>query len=238
VADALVRRSVWIVGGDGWAYDIGFGGLDHVLAVNRDVNILVLDTGVYSNTGGQASKATPRAAAAKFAANGKGVRKKDLGMLAVAYGNVYVAQVAMGANPNQTLKAFLEAESYHGPSLILAYSQCIAHGINMTHGMTHQKTVVQTGLWPLYRYDPRSAHGGEHPFHLDSRKPTIPFAEFAQQEARFAMVARSDPKGAERLAALAQKDIDDQWHYYEQMAGVERNIQCNGNGELKACAPT
>ena len=237
VADALVRRSVWIVGGDGWAYDIGFGGLDHVLATNRDVNILVLDTGVYSNTGGQASKATPRAAAAKFAANGKGVRKKDLGMLAVAYGNLYVAQVAMGANPNQTLKAFLEAESYHGPSLILAYSQCIAHGINMTHGMTHQKTVVQTGLWPLYRYDPRAAHAGERPFHLDSRKPTIPFAEFAQQEARFAMVARSDPQNAERLHALAQKDIDDQWHYYEQMAGVERNIQCNGE-ELLPCAPS
>jgi pyruvate-ferredoxin/flavodoxin oxidoreductase len=236
VADALVRRSVWIVGGDGWAYDIGFGGLDHVLATNRDVNILVLDTGVYSNTGGQASKATPRAAAAKFAANGKGVRKKDLGMLAVAYGNAYVAQVAMGANPNQTLKAFLEAESYHGPSLILAYSQCIAHGINMTHGMTHQKTVVQTGLWPLYRYDPRLAVAGEHPFHLDSRKPTIPFAEFAQEEARFAMVARSDPKGAERLAALAQKDIDDQWHYYEQMAGVERSIQCNG--EVVPCLPS
>jgi pyruvate-ferredoxin/flavodoxin oxidoreductase len=235
VADALIRRSVWIVGGDGWAYDIGFGGLDHVLAANRDVNILVLDTGVYSNTGGQASKATPRAASAKFAANGKGVRKKDLGMLAVAYGNVYVAQVAIGANPNQTLQAFLEAESYRGPSLILAYSQCIAHGINMTHGMTHQKTVVQTGLWPLYRYDPRSAHAGERPFHLDSRKPTIPFAELAQQEARFAMIARSDPENAARLTALAQKDIDDQWHYYEQIAGVEREIECNGE-VLETCA--
>ncbi|HVT30175.1 MAG TPA: thiamine pyrophosphate-dependent enzyme, partial [Lacipirellulaceae bacterium] len=228
VADSLIRRSVWIVGGDGWAYDIGFGGLDHVLTTNRDVNILVLDTGVYSNTGGQASKATPRAAAAKFAANGKPVRKKDLGMLAVSYGNVYVAQVALGANPNQTLKVFLDAESYHGPSLILAYSQCIAHGINMTQGMTHQKTVVQSGLWPLYRYDPRLARSGEHPFHLDSRKPTVPFAELAQQEARFAMVARSDPKNAERLSALAQKDIDDQWHYYEQMAGVEREIASNG----------
>jgi pyruvate-ferredoxin/flavodoxin oxidoreductase len=241
VADALVKRSVWIVGGDGWAYDIGFGGLDHVLATNRDVNILVLDTGVYSNTGGQASKATPRAASAKFAANGKGVRKKDLGMLAVAYGNVYVAQVAMGANPNQTLQAFLDAESYPGPSLILAYSQCIAHGINMTHGMTHQKTVVQTGLWPLYRYDPRSAHAGERPFRLDSRKPTIPFAELVQLEGRFAMVARSDPQHAERLAAQAQKDIDDQWHYYEQMAGVERNIQCNGDvlsEVLQPCAQT
>ena len=228
VADALVRRSVWIVGGDGWAYDIGFGGLDHVLTTNRDVNILVLDTGVYSNTGGQASKATPRAASAKFAANGKAGRKKDLGMLAVSYGNVYVAQIALGANPNQTLRAMLDAESYRGPSLILAYSQCIAHGINMTQGMTHQKTVVQTGLWPLFRYDPRLAHGGEHPFHLDSRKPTIRFAELAEQEGRFAMVARSDPQNAERLFALAQKDIDDQWHYYEQMAGVEREIAWSG----------
>jgi pyruvate-ferredoxin/flavodoxin oxidoreductase len=237
VADALVRRSVWIVGGDGWAYDIGFGGLDHVLTTNRDVNILVLDTGVYSNTGGQASKATPRAAAAKFAANGKSVRKKDLGMLAVSYGNVYVAQIALGANPNQTLRAFLEAESYPGPSLILAYSQCIAHGINMTTGMTHQKTIVQSGFWPLYRYDPRLAHAGERPFHLDSRKPTIPFAELAQQEARFAMVARSDPANAARLAALAQKDIDDQWHYYEQMAGVEREIQSSAEERLQ-CTPT
>ncbi len=236
VADALVRRSVWIVGGDGWAYDIGFGGLDHVLTTNRDVNILVLDTGVYSNTGGQASKSTPRAATAKFAANGKAMRRKDLGMLAVSYGNVYVAQVAIGANPNQTLRTFLDAESYHGPSLILAYSQCIAHGINMTHGMTHQKTVVQSGFWPLYHYDPRLAHAGEHPFHLDSRKPTIPFSELAKQEARFAMVARSDPKNAERLSALAQKDIDDQWHYYEQMAGVEREIECDG--EVMQCVPT
>ncbi len=237
VADALVRRSVWIVGGDGWAYDIGFGGLDHVLTTNRDVNILVLDTGVYSNTGGQASKATPRAAMAKFAANGKAGRKKDLGMLAVSYGNVYVAQIALGANPNQTLQAFLDAESYHGPSLIMAYSQCIAHGINMTTGMSHQKTVVQTGLWPLYRFDPRLAHVGEHPFRLDSRKPTIPFSELAEQEARFAMVARSDPKNAERLASLAQKDINDQWHYYEQMAGVERNISYNG-AEVTPCVPT
>jgi pyruvate-ferredoxin/flavodoxin oxidoreductase len=237
VADSLVRRSVWIVGGDGWAYDIGFGGLDHVLTTNRDVNILVLDTGVYSNTGGQASKATPRAATAKFAANGKDVRKKDLGMLAVSYGNVYVAQIALGANPNQTLRAFLEAESYPGPSLILAYSQCIAHGINMTTGMSHQKTVVQSGFWPLYRYDPRLARAGERPFHLDSRKPTIPFAELAQQEARFAMVARSDPRNAERLLALAQKDIDDQWHYYEQMAGVEREIQSSAE-EMLQCTPT
>jgi pyruvate-ferredoxin/flavodoxin oxidoreductase len=237
LADVLVCRSVWIVGGDGWAYDIGFGGLDHVLTTGRDVNILVLDTGVYSNTGGQASKATPRAAVAKFAADGKASRRKDLGMLAVSYGNVYVAQVAMGANPLQTLKAMHEAESYRGPSLILAYSQCIAHGINMTHGMTHQRDVVQSGLWPLYRYDPRLAHEGTRPFHLDSRKPTMPFAQFAPLEARFAMGLRADPQRADQLIALAQQDIDDQWHYYEQMAGVEREIVAQ-NGELEPCVPT
>jgi pyruvate-ferredoxin/flavodoxin oxidoreductase len=224
IAEVLVRRNVWIIGGDGWAYDIGFGGLDHVLTTGRDVNILVLDTGVYSNTGGQASKATPRAAVAKFAAGGKPSRKKDLGMLAVSYGNVYVAQVAMGANPAQTIKAFREAESYPGPSLLLAYSHCIAHGINMTTSMTHQKDIVQCGMWPLYRYDPRLAHDHGHAFHLDSRAPKIPFRDVAMQEARFAMLARSNPEEADRLFALAQKDIEDQWHYYEQMAGVERDI--------------
>ena len=172
MADALIRRSVWIVGGDGWAYDIGFGGLDHVLASGRDVNILVLDTEVYSNTGGQASKSTPRAAVAKFASGGKAVGKKDLGMMAVDYGNVYVATVAMGANPLQTLKAFREAEAYHGPSLIIAYSTCIAHGIDMTTSMSHQKEAITSGYWPLYRYDPRPAVDGAKPFHLDSRKPT------------------------------------------------------------------
>ena len=224
IADVLVNRSVWIVGGDGWAYDIGFGGLDHVLTTGRDVNVLVLDTGVYSNTGGQASKATPRGAVAKFAASGKPSRKKDFGMLAVSYGNVYVAQIAMGSNPAQTVRAFREAESYHGPSLILAYSHCIAHGINMTTSMTHQKDVVQTGFWPLFRYDPREAQAGQHPFHLDSHKPTKRFQELAMQEGRFAMLARSDPEHAAHLFALAQQDIDDQWHYYEQMAGVERDI--------------
>ncbi|MCO6457733.1 MAG: pyruvate:ferredoxin (flavodoxin) oxidoreductase [Pirellulaceae bacterium] len=225
IADVLVRRDVWIIGGDGWAYDIGFGGLDHVLTTGRDVNILVLDTGVYSNTGGQASKATPRAAVAKFASGGKPARKKDLGMLAVSYGNVYVAQVALGANPAQTVRAMREAESYRGPSLILAYSHCIAHGINMETAMTHQKDVVQCGLWPLYRYDPRLAHDHGHPFHLDSHKPKIPFRDVAMKEARFAMLARSSPDEAERLFALAQKDIEDQWNYYEQMAGVERDIE-------------
>ncbi|MCA9165335.1 MAG: hypothetical protein KDA62_20230 [Planctomycetales bacterium] len=224
IADVFVNRSVWIVGGDGWAYDIGFGGLDHVLTTGRDVNILVLDTGVYSNTGGQASKSTPRAAVAKFAASGKPSRRKDFGMLAVSYGNVYVAQIAMGSNPAQAVRAFREAESYRGPSLILAYSHCIAHGINMTTAMTHQKDVVQTGFWPLFRYDPREAHAGNRPFHLDSRKPTKRFKDLAAQEARFAMLARTEPEHAEHLYALAQQDIDDQWHYYEQMAGVEREI--------------
>ncbi len=222
VAEVLVPRSVWIVGGDGWAYDIGFGGLDHVLASGADVNVLVLDTGVYSNTGGQASKATPRAATAKFAAQGKTVRKKDLGMLAVAYGNVYVAQLAMGASPKQTLRAMHEAESFAGPSLLIAYSQCIAHGIPMATGMTHQKDAVNSGFWPLYRYDPRHAHAGDHPFRLDSRKPTLSFEEFAKKEARFAMLMRADPERAKALVGLAQRDIDDQWHYYEQTGALER----------------
>ncbi|WP_152053945.1 pyruvate:ferredoxin (flavodoxin) oxidoreductase [Tautonia marina] len=224
VAEALVRRSVWIVGGDGWAYDIGFGGLDHVFASGRDVNILVLDTEVYSNTGGQASKSTPRAAVAKFAAQGKGIAKKDLGMIAVDYGNVYVAQVAIGANPLQTLKAFHEAESYPGVSLILAYSHCIAHGIQMSTSMSHQKEATASGYWPLFRHDPRLAGEGATPFHLDSRKPTLPFREFAMKEARYAMLARTNPTRAAELMQLAQRDIDERWHFYEQMAGVERSV--------------
>lgn len=224
LADALVERSMWIIGGDGWAYDIGYGGLDHVLASGRNVNILVLDTGVYSNTGGQASKATPRAATAKFAADGRNVHRKDLGAMAVAYGSVYVAQIAIGANPAQTLRAFHEAESYEGPSLILAYSHCIAHGIDMSGAMTHQRDLVRSGFWPLYRYDPRDAHDGSHPFHLDSRKSGKPFKEVAMKEARFAMLARTQPEHAEELMELAQKDIDDTWHYYEQLAGVEREF--------------
>jgi pyruvate-ferredoxin/flavodoxin oxidoreductase len=224
VSDALVRKSVWIVGGDGWAYDIGFGGLDHVLASGRNVNVLVLDTEVYSNTGGQASKATPRAAVAKFAAGGKEIGKKDLGMIAIDYGNVYVATLALGANPAQTIRAFHEAESYEGPSLLIAFSQCIAHGIDMTTGMTHQKEMVKSGYWPLYRYDPRLAHDGGHPFRLDSHKPSVPFRTFAEQEARYAMLQRSDPQRAEQLFGLAQRDIDERWHFYEQMAGVERTV--------------
>jgi pyruvate-ferredoxin/flavodoxin oxidoreductase len=224
VADGLVPRSVWLIGGDGWAYDIGFGGLDHVLASDRDVNILVLDTQVYSNTGGQASKATPRAAVAKFASGGKSVARKDLGMIAVAYGNVYVAQVALGAQPLQTIKAFREAESYRGPSLILAYSHCIAHGIDMSTAMTHQKSLVTSGFWPLYRYDPRLASDHGHPFQLDSHKPKIPFRDIAAKEARFAMLERSKPDHARYLFDLEQRDIDEKWHFYEQMAGIEREV--------------
>lgn len=222
--DSLIRKSVWIVGGDGWAYDIGFGGLDHVLASGADVNVLVLDTGVYSNTGGQASKATPRAAIAKFAAQGKPTRKKDLGMLAVSYGSVYVAQIAIGANPAQTLRTLMDADSYKGPSLILAYSQCIAHGIDMRTGMTHQKDAVNSGFWPLYHYDPRLAHEEGHPFKLDSRKPTIPLIEFAEKEGRFAMLNQTSEEHAKYLIELAQQDINDQWHYYEQMGHIERDM--------------
>jgi len=225
VADSLVTRSVWIVGGDGWAYDIGYGGLDHVLASGRNVNILVLDTEVYSNTGGQASKATPRGAVAKFAAAGKPIGKKDLGMIAMAYGNAYVAQVAMGANPVQTVRTFQEAASWTGPSLIIAYSHCIAHGIDMATAMTHQKEAVKSGYLTLYRYDPRlGMHGADQPLKLDSRKPTIPFEQFALKEGRFAMLARSDPERAKQLFKSAQADIDARWQYYEQMAGVHRIV--------------
>ncbi|MDY7101158.1 MAG: pyruvate:ferredoxin (flavodoxin) oxidoreductase [Actinomycetota bacterium] len=222
LAEYLVRSGVWIVGGDGWAYDIGFGGLDHVLASGRDVNILVLDTEVYSNTGGQTSKATPRAAVAKFSAGGKPTGKKDLGMIAMAYGNVYVAQVAMGANMTQVVKAFAEAEAHDGPSLIIAYSPCIAHGFDMSEMVDQQKLATQSGYWPLFRHDPTREQRGEHALHLDSRKPTVPFRDFALRESRFAMLARSRPDVADDLLAKAQTDIDDRWHLYEQMVEVER----------------
>jgi pyruvate-ferredoxin/flavodoxin oxidoreductase len=225
VADSLVARSVWIVGGDGWAYDIGYGGLDHVLASGRNVNILVLDTEVYSNTGGQASKSTPRGAVAKFAAAGKPIGKKDLGMIAMAYGNVYVAQVAMGANPVQTVRTFQEAAAWSGPSLIIAYSHCIAHGVDMSTAMSHQRDAVKSGYLTLYRYDPRlGMHGADQPLKLDSRKPTIPFEQFALKEGRFAMLARADPERARHLFQAAQADIDARWRYYEQMAGVHRVV--------------
>jgi pyruvate-ferredoxin/flavodoxin oxidoreductase len=217
----LVRKSVWIVGGDGWAYDIGFGGLDHVLASGRDVNILVLDTEVYSNTGGQASKATPRGAVAKFAAGGKGGAKKDLGLEAMSYGDVYVAKVALGASDVQTVKAFREAEAWPGVSLIIAYSTCIAHGFDMSQSMTQQKLAVQSGHWPLYRYRPGDGEVGQ-PFSLDSAAPTVPYAEFAGSEARFAMLRRSDPARSALLVDLAQTDVTARRRYYEQLAGVER----------------
>ena len=193
VVDHLVRRSIWIVGGDGWAYDIGYGGLDHVLASNRNINVLVLDTEVYSNTGGQASKATPLGAVAKFAAAGKRVARKDLAMQAIAYGNVYVAQVAMGANPQQTLQAFREAEAYDGPSLILAYSHCIAHGIDMRFGMKQQDLAVASGYWPLIRFNPAMRNVDENPLRLDSPRPTIPFKEYAYNEIRYTSLTLSKP---------------------------------------------
>ena len=223
LADALVPVAVWIVGGDGWAYDIGFGGVDHVLSSGANVNIIVLDTEVYSNTGGQASKATPRGAAAKFASDGKGTKKKDLGLLAQAYGDIYVAQIAIGANETQTVRALLEAAAYDGPSLVIAYSTCIAHGIDMATSMTHQKAAVASGYWPLYRFHP-SPESGAHPFSLDSKKPTIPLREFEQQETRYAALHRTEPERAAALEAQAQADIDERWRYYEQLADVERSV--------------
>jgi pyruvate-ferredoxin/flavodoxin oxidoreductase len=221
VVDHLVRRSIWIVGGDGWAYDIGYGGLDHVLAASRDVNVLVLDTEVYSNTGGQASKATPLGAVAKFAAAGKRVARKDLALQAIAYGNVYVAQVAMGANPQQTLLAFREAEAYAGPSLILAYSHCIAHGIDMQFGMRQQDLAVASGYWPLFRYDPAMRAVGENPFRLDSPRPTLKFRDYAYNEIRYRSLAQTRPAEAEQLLAAAQAGIVEKYRLYEEMAGWE-----------------
>lgn len=219
VADHFVRRSVWIVGGDGWAYDIGYGGLDHVLATARDVNVLVMDTEVYSNTGGQASKATPLGAVAKFAASGKRVARKDLALQAIAYGNVYVAQVAMGANPQQTLQAFREAEAYAGPSLILAYSHCIAHGIDMRFGMKQQDKAVACGYWPLFRYDPALRDVGANPFVLDSPRPTLAFREYAGNEMRYTSLAASRPDDSARLLDAAQAAILEKYRTYEEMAG-------------------
>ena len=218
LADMLVKKSVWIVGGDGWAYDIGYGGLDHVIASGRDVNLLVLDTEVYSNTGGQASKSTPRAAVAKFAAGGKPSPKKDLGLMAMSYGNVYVASVAMGAKDEHTLKAFLEAEAYDGPSLIIAYSHCIAHGIDMTTGMQNQKAAVDSGQWLLYRYNPERAQQGENPLTLDSRTPTKKVQDYLFMETRFKMLTKSKPEDAKRLWAEAQHDVQVRYRLYEYLS--------------------
>ena len=224
VLDHLVRRSVWIVGGDGWAYDIGSGGLDHVLASGRDLNVLVLDTEVYSNTGGQMSKATPLGAVAKFAAAGKTTPKKDLALQAIAYGNVYVARVAMGADPQHTLRALREAEAYDGPSLVIAYSHCIAHGIEMRNGLDQQYRAVASGYWPLIRYDPVIRARGGNPFLLDSPRPRMPLTDYTMRELRYRLLANADPAEAERLQTLAQQAVDQRWQVYEEMAarGAER----------------
>jgi pyruvate-ferredoxin/flavodoxin oxidoreductase len=223
LAGDLVRQGVWIIGGDGWAYDIGFGGLDQVLSSGRNVNILVLDTEVYSNTGGQASKATPRGAVAKFAASGKATGKKDLGAVARSYGNVYVAQIAMGANDAHAIKALLEADAWPGPSLVIAYSTCIAHGIDMEKSMSHQRDAVRSGYWPLYRFRPSESEGGQ-PFHLDSAAPSIPVRDFVATETRYAILERTHPERAAELAQLAQADADERWRYYEQLAGIQRSV--------------
>jgi pyruvate-ferredoxin/flavodoxin oxidoreductase len=218
LADTLVKKSVWIIGGDGWAYDIGFGGLDHVLASGHDVNALVLDTEVYSNTGGQMSKSTPRAAVAKFAAGGKPIGKKDLGLMAMSYGTIYVASVAMGAKDEHTLKAFLEAEAYDGPSLIIAYSHCIAHGIDMETGMRNQKAAVDTGQWLLYRFNPDRALQGENPLILDSRAPKAPLEQYLNMENRFKMLGKTHPDTAKTLFAEAQRDVTARWRMYDYLA--------------------
>ncbi len=223
LANDLVRKGIWIVGGDGWAYDIGYGGLDHVLGSGRNVNVLVLDTEVYSNTGGQASKATPRAAVARFAAAGKGRPKKDLGAVARAYGDVYVAQVSIGGNDAQTAKAFLEADAWPGPSLIIAYSTCINQGIDMEHSMSHQKDAVKSGYWPLYRFHPSDIADGQ-PFKLDSAKPSMPVSEFMRAETRFTILGHTQPQRARDLAELAQADVDERWRYYEQLAAMHRSV--------------
>ena len=218
VADALVPKSVWIIGGDGWAYDIGYGGLDHVLASGQNINILVLDTEVYSNTGGQASKATPMGAVAKFAAGGKGTPKKDLGLMATSYGNVYVAQVAMGANDLQTVKAFIEAEAFEGPSIIIAYSHCIAHAIDMSKGLVQQKMAVDSGHWPLYRFDPRLERDGKNPFQLDSKDPSLPLKDYIYSEGRYRILQQSDPEAAKFLLGQAQQAVNDRWRHYKKLA--------------------
>jgi pyruvate-ferredoxin/flavodoxin oxidoreductase len=223
VADYLVRKSVWGLGGDGWAYDIGYGGLDHVLASGVDINLLVLDTEVYSNTGGQMSKSTPIGAVAKFAAGGKPRPKKDLGMLAMTYGNIYVAKIAIGANPNQAVKAFVEAESYPGPSLIIAYAHCIAHGINMTNGYQEQQKAVNCGHWPLYRFDPRLKEQGKNPLQMDSKPPSIDLEEYIYGENRFRSLQKSKPEAAAQLLAYAKREVASRARLMQQLA----DLQCD-----------
>jgi pyruvate-ferredoxin/flavodoxin oxidoreductase len=227
LADSLVRKSIWAFGGDGWAYDIGYGGLDHVLASGRNVNVLVMDTEVYSNTGGQMSKATPRAAVAKFAAGGKPLAKKDLAMIATTYGSVYVARVAMGSNDMHSLKAFIEADAYDGPSLIVAYSHCIAHGYDLAYGLDQQKAAVNSGHWPLFRYNPALIAEGKNPFQLDSKAPTVALKDYVYNETRYTMLAKSNPEEAQRLLTLAQTDVQQRWKLYEHWA----NMPANGEGK-------
>jgi pyruvate-ferredoxin/flavodoxin oxidoreductase len=231
IADVLIRKSVWILGGDGWAYDIGFGGLDHVLGSGKNVNVLVLDTGVYSNTGGQASKSTPRGAVAKFAASGKPNSRKDLAMEAVSYGSVYVAQVALGGNDSHVVKAFQEAEAHDGPSIIIAYSSCIAHGYDLVHGLEQQKLAVQSGYWPLMRYNPALREEGKNPFQLDSKAPSIRLKDYAYREARYTMLARSNPELAAKLLTEAQDDVEREWRVYSARAAMP------GRGETPNIAP-
>ena len=224
IADYLVNKSVWGVGGDGWAYDIGYGGLDHVLASGRNVNLLVLDTEVYSNTGGQMSKSTPRGATAQFAAAGKPLPKKDLALMAMAYGNVYVARVAIGSNQSQAVKAFVEAEAYPGPSLIVAYSHCIAHGIDMSRGFIEQDKAVKSGHWPLARFNPALIEEGKSPLQLDSKPPSIPYSEYAMGEIRWRTLKGSDPKRAEYLGELAQKDASMRFLLYDQLSKMSFDL--------------
>jgi pyruvate-ferredoxin/flavodoxin oxidoreductase len=231
IVDSLVRKSVWILGGDGWAYDIGFGGLDHVLGSGKNVNVLVLDTEVYSNTGGQMSKSTPRGAVAKFAASGKSNSKKDLAMEAVSYGSVYVARVALGGNDSHVVKAFHEAEAHDGPSIIIAYSSCIAHGYDLVHGLEQQKLAVQSGYWPLMRYNPDLRESGKNPFQLDSKAPAIRLKEYTYREARYTMLARSNPDLAAKLLVEAQDDVERQWRVYSARAAMP------GRGETPNIAP-
>jgi len=221
VADKLVRKSIWIVGGDGWAYDIGYGGLDHVLASGYDINVLVLDTGVYSNTGGQSSKATPRGAVAKFAANGKEMKRKDLGMIAMTYGYIYTAQVAMGASDIQTLRALREADAYEGPSLVIAYTHCINHGYNMKYGLNQQELAVKSGVWPIYRYNPDNIKEGKNPLKLDYKEPSIAVKDYAYNETRYKMLVQTNEERAEKLMKLAQEDADARWLQYSQLAAVD-----------------
>jgi len=223
--DYLVKKSVWCIGGDGWAYDIGFGGLDHVIASGKNINLFVLDTEVYSNTGGQASKATPMGAVGLFAAGGKPVSKKDLGMIAMSYGSVYVAQVSL-SNPNQCIKAMLEAEAYDGPSIIIAYSHCIAHGINMTAGVDAQKMAVQSGYWPLYRYNPALAAECKNPLQLDSKPATISFEEYTNNENRYRMLKKANPKQAEALMKKAGEWAKTHFAYYQKLAALNFEDTC------------